>query len=267
MDVVSNLLFAAFGICAGIFARFLFIRMPDSWLLDYDQAEAPSGFEQTRAFPFVAQGIFFICLVAVLFARIPDAAVGGWQIASAMAAVPILLLILVADWKTQIIPDQLTLFLIVPGLFRILGSIGDGERILTAIGFSLITAVIAGGSLFLIGLIAQALMKREAMGMGDVKMIAAAAFLVGLGDLLLLVLLSFFSAALIAVPLLVRRMIRQHRSNKVPDESEHMTDDAEHVADTAIAFGPYIAIAVILLILFHRQIDQLVNAYLSLIII
>lgn len=283
MDFLQILIFVLAGIVAGLTARYAFLRMPDSWLLDYDETEAPQGFAQMRTFPFSYQGLLFTILIALLYARIPGVASGGWQIASAMIAIPVLLLILVADWKTRIIPDQLTLLLIVPGVIRIISSITLGETWFRAAGLPLLAAVIAGGALLLIGLAGQFLMHREAMGMGDVKMIAAAAFLVGLNNLLMLVLLSFFTAALIAVPLLVRRTLserraaRGHRASQTdpadlalvqPSEDaseENAKEDAEE--DTAIAFGPFIAISALLLILFNQQIDQLAAAYWSLFIL
>ena len=286
MDLTTTLIFAAAGILSGLAARVAFLNMPDRWLLDYDETEAPKGFAQMRAFPFIYQGLLFTLLSMLLYARIPTVSVGGWQIASAMIAVPILLLILVADWKTRIIPDQLTIFLIVPGLLGIIGRLKAGEPLLKAAGQALLAALIAGGALLLIGLLGQFIMKREAMGMGDVKMIAAAAFLTGLANLPSLVLLSFLTAALIAVPLMVRRMIRSARSahQNNPDATQSTSDETviEHSVsnpsetleietpeldseeDTAIAFGPFIAISALLLILFHSQIGQLASAYWSL---
>jgi len=297
MGFTTILIYAIIGFLVGLSARMAFLRMPDSWLLDYDQVEAPDGFDRMRAFPFLYQGLGFASLTALLHARIPGAVTGGWHIAAALLAIPILMLILVADWKTRIIPDQLTLLLIVPGLLRIIGDLAEGSPFIRAVGKPLLAALIAGGSLLLIGLIGQWLLRREAMGMGDVKMIAAAAFVTGLDRLLALVLLSFLTAALIAVPLMVKRMIRSHRNpaenagtevrgqsqdteekkiseveetvaegNSLLEEAAPAETDAGSDEDTAIAFGPFIAIATLLLILFSQQVDSLIAAYLNLIL-
>lgn len=297
MGFTTILIYTVIGFLVGLSARLAFLRMPDSWLLDYDQIEAPDGFDRMRAFPFLYQGLGFACLTALLHARIPGAVIGGWHIAAALLAIPILMLILVADWKTRIIPDQLTLLLIVPGLLRIIGDLAAGSPFIRAVGRPLLAALIAGGSLLLIGLLGQWLLRREAMGMGDVKMIAAAAFVTGLDRLLALVLLSFLTAALIAVPLMVKRMIRSHRKpdeaagteangqvnhseamrnspaeaagaaeNSDPENAPQAETEAEPDEDTAIAFGPFIAIATLLLILFSQQVDFLITAYLNLIL-
>lgn len=279
MGFTTILIYTVIGFLVGLSARLAFLRMPDSWLLDYDQIEAPDGFDRMRAFPFLYQGLGFACLTALLHARIPGAVTGGWHIAAALLAIPILMLILVADWKTRIIPDQLTMLLIVPGLLRIIGDLAEGSPFIRAVGRPLLAALIAGGSLLLIGLLGQWLLRREAMGMGDVKMIAAAAFVTGLDRLLALVLLSFLTAALIAVPLMVKRMIRNHRRTSddagtkesgQAEETPHAEADEDAEAgsdeDTAIAFGPFIAIATLLLILFSQQVDFLITAYLNLIL-
>ena len=191
-------------------------------------------------------------------------------------------LILVADLKTRIIPDQLTVALIVPGVLRAIGSLIGGKPILYAVGRPVLAALVAGGSLLLIGLTGQWLLKKEAMGMGDVKMIAAAAFLTGLDQLLKLVLLSFLTAALIAAPLLASRFLKQRKQPQLPkplddttpiDQSDERVADhqadispecAESDEDTAIAFGPFIAAATLLLILFSTYVDRLAQAYWSL---
>ncbi len=245
-----------------------FIAMPDSWLLDYDQNTAPEGFSKRRSFPMVFQGLAFIALNTLLFIRVPYATTDTWLAIAALIAIPVLLLILVADLKTRIIPDQLTLLLIVPGLVKVVGRLASGESFLRAAGRPFAAALIAGGSLLLIGLLGQWLLKKEAMGMGDVKMISAAAFLVGFDHLLELVMLSFLTAAIIAIPLLVIRHVQSRKmkntTEPMDDQADRSEDDAdEHVSDddSAIAFGPFIAIATLLIILFEQHIDQLALAY------
>lgn len=282
MGFSTVLIYMVVGVAAGFIAHRGFLGMPDSWLLDYDQSEIPEGFSQARSFPLVFQGIVFIGLNALLYSRVPYAVTGGWEIAAALMAIPILLLILVADLKTRIIPDQLTLALIVPGVLRVIGSLMEGKSVLDAAGRPLLAALIAGGSLLLIGLTGQWILKKEAMGMGDVKMIAAAAFLTGLDHLLKLVLLSFLTAALIAIPLLASRLLNQKnrpdpsdrlhetRASEQSDEdledppSDTPLDPDESDEDTAIAFGPFIAAATLLLILFSSTVDRLAHAYWSL---
>ena len=216
-----------------------------------------------------------------------------------MLAVPVLLLVLVADWKTRIIPDQLTLLMLLPGVLQIIGNGLAGTSWLAAIGLPLLAALVAGGALLAIGLFGQWLLHRDAMGMGDVKLIAAAAFMIGWNSLLKLVMLSFLTATVIAVPLLVRMRLSERRAAansadaeaaaSVPvdtapvpadaaaepvdtapvpaDAAAVSAEDDELIDDpSAIAFGPFIAIAALLLSLFPTQIDQLVNAYWSLIL-
>ena len=60
--------------------------------------------------------------------------------------------------------------------------------------------------LFIAGWIGEKIVKREAMGMGDVKLLAACGLMVGLRLLPLLLVLSFVLAAFVALPLLIRKM-------------------------------------------------------------
>ncbi len=304
-DSIQILIFAAVGLAAGLAARAGFVRMPDAWLLDYDQTVAPPGFPARRAFPMLPQGMAFTILAGLLYARIPAAASGLFPRAAAAVAIPLLLLILVADWKTRIIPDQLTLLLLLPGLLQAIGHAVAGQSLAASFGLPLLAALTAGGALLAIGLLGQWLLHREAMGMGDVKLIAAAAFMVGWQHLLQLVMLSFFTAAIIAVPLLVRLRMAEYRNDQTaaaagpspaagaagavnpepagataaaglagadnPEPAGNATEDAAEDADpaedpSAIAFGPFIAIAALLLFLFPAQIDQLASAYWSLIL-
>ena len=282
--------FSAAGLAAGLIAYKAFQLMPDSWLLDYDETEIPAGFAERRALPLLPQGLFLIILTGLLYALIPQIS-NGWQRAAAMLAIPILLLILVSDWKTRIIPDQLTLALVLPALIKIVGEGLAGTPWPVAFGKPVLAGIVAGGSLLLIGLIGQLLLRRDAMGMGDVKMIAVAGLLVGWGRLPHLLLLAFLTAAVIAVPLLIRNKLAERRIEKTdapeqlscadidgetdliePSESvraDYPDSDADPdpVDDpNAMAFGPFIAISVLILMLCPGLIDKLIQAYLGLIL-
>ena len=274
--------FAAAGLAAGLASYRGFQLMPDSWLLDYDQTEAPAGFAGRRAFPLIPQGLLLIIITGLLYTRVPVVAT-GWHRAAVMLAVPLLLLILTADWKTRIIPDQLTLALLVPGILKIIGDIANGEVWTAAVGWPLLAGIVAGGSLLLIGFVGQLLLRRDAMGMGDVKLIDVADFVVGWSRLPHLLLISFLTAAVIAIPLLIRNRLAERKSGDDTEAAEKVemseaaeisedaeiseTADADSVDDPdAIAFGPFIAIAVLILMLFPEQIDQLVQAYIRLLL-
>jgi leader peptidase (prepilin peptidase)/N-methyltransferase len=105
--------------------------------------------------------------------------------------------------------------------------------------------LLAGLILYGSGWLAGKLMKREAMGMGDVKLLAACAFIADLRLLAFLFCLSFLTAALVAIPVLISRLWRRD-------------------AGQEIAFGPYIALATLLLLLAQEPILQLWQAYLGL---
>ena len=239
--------FALSGILAGLVLTLIFRRMPAKWLLDYGETdEAPARAAQASLVFF--PGILLLLLADAGFFSASRLLLGLSPLLFVIIylAQP-LLLIMVADFKTKIIPDQFILALL-PGavlyaLFQESRHFSWWQRLLHHAGTGL------GGGLLLFALVwlASKLLKKEAMGMGDVKLFAACAFICGLDNLLFLFFLSFLLAAFVALPLLLRRLWR-------PD------------SQAELAFGPYIALATMLLLLLGDKIHLLWQAYLGLLI-
>jgi len=107
-----------------------------------------------------------------------------------------LVILSVIDGEFFILPDRLTYPLVIGGF--LLAALYPGHLGSPAIGSSLLRALIgaaAGGlSLWLIGLLGKAAFKKEAMGLGDVKLMAA----VGAWQGWELVLFAIFLGALVA---------------------------------------------------------------------
>jgi leader peptidase (prepilin peptidase)/N-methyltransferase len=129
----------------------------------------------------------------------------------ALASIPIF----VIDIRHFLIPDLLT----YPGIV-----IGLGLSLIPA-GItpsqSLIGAAGAGGLLWLIGFVASRLLKKEAMGLGDVKLTAMAGAMFGLQTALFGLMFASVLGCIVGVPVLMFRR---------PDESRH------------IPFGPFICL-------------------------
>lgn len=118
------------------------------------------------------------------------------------------------DWDWQILPDQITiggmvlgpiLLLIAPSLQPTTAWLSQveigGEPLIQAVGLRGMVAlhgvageVVAGGSLWLIGVLGAKAFGREAMGFGDVKMIAAMGGVLGTWALLALGLAAIVGA-------------------------------------------------------------------------
>ena len=146
-----------------------------------------------------------------------------------------LLVVFVIDYKYQLIPDTIQVIL---GIIGIVATILDSANI-----FSHILGMIIGGGIFLlIGLMGQAIFKKESMGFGDVKLMAGLGLIYGMQNIIVITILSFFIAAIVSVTLI---------SLKKKDW------------DSYIPYGPFIVIAVLLVTL--TGIDIYIDAFVALV--
>ena len=101
---------------------------------------------------------------------------------------PMLVSAFVIDYKHQIIPNRLNLTLFEVGIiFAFLYGLSD-----VAITFNLLLGMVVGGGIFLlITVIGGLIYGKEAMGFGDVKLMAALGILFGLSNIIVITLLSF----------------------------------------------------------------------------
>lgn len=119
------------------------------------------------------------------------------------------------DFEFKLIPDSISI-----------GGIGVGLALSFFPGGitpleSLLGALFAGGGLYLIGYLASKILKRDAMGLGDVKLVAGFGALMGVGHAFASLVLASFLGILIMVPY---RMIKKEESKEIP-------------------FGPFLAVA------------------------
>ena len=131
---------------------------------------------------------------------------------------PMLVSAFVIDYKHQIIPNRLNLTLFEIGIiFAFLYGLSD-----VAITFNLLLGMVTGGGIFLlITVIGGLIYGKEAMGFGDVKLMASLGLLFGLSNIIVITLLSFLIGAILSVLLLII---------KIKKSSEY------------IPFGPFIVI-------------------------
>ncbi|MDB5104754.1 MAG: Prepilin peptidase [Fibrobacteres bacterium] len=139
----------------------------------------------------------------------------------ALASIPIF----VIDFRHFLIPDMLT----YPGMILGLGLsfLPDGMTPLQ----SLTGAVGAGGFLWLVGFAASLLLKKDAMGLGDVKLVAMAGALFGAPIALFGLIFASVLGCLVGLPMMMMRKLNEHRH---------------------IPFGPYICVGVLLSAFYGR---------------
>ena len=131
--------------------------------------------------------------------------------------------------------------------------------------------------LFLIGYISSVIAKAEAMGFGDVKLLFLCGLLCGVRGLIFVIFIAFISAAIVAVPLLVRKYRRKAKEEKEiresPDPAKarkilakkkremHFADDPDY-----LAFGPFLILGTVLFVLYEPYFLDLFNRYVTTVI-
>ena len=146
-----------------------------------------------------------------------------------------LLILSVIDGEFFILPDRLTYPLVILGFLLSvlypghLGNVTIGSALLR----SLIGAAAGGLSLWLIGLLGKAAFKKEAMGLGDVKLMAAVGAWQGWQMVYLAIFLGALVAAVVGVTFIV--MKKSSWGSKIP-------------------FGPYLAAGSLITLFFGWEI-------------
>ena len=132
---------------------------------------------------------------------------------------PMLLSVFVIDYKLQIIPNRLNLTIFEVGLvFAFLYGLSN-----VAISINMVLGMLAGAGMFLaLTLLGGLIYGKEAMGLGDVKLMGALGLYFGLTNIIIITLLSFLIGAVLSIILLATKIRKM---------------------DQYIAFGPFIVMA------------------------
>ena len=135
---------------------------------------------------------------------------------------PILLLIFVIDYKDKIIPNRLALTVFEIGIvFTIIFGYMDFSIVINNI-----IGLIVGGTVFaIITLIGKLIANKEAMGFGDVKLMAALGLVMGFPKILMIAITAFLIGAFISIVLLILKKKK---------------------AKDTVPFGPFIVISTII---------------------
>jgi len=143
------------------------------------------------------------------------------RLAENLVLTSFLIVIAFIDYDWQLILDNVLLLFAATGA-AISFALGTGLR-------EMLLAAVAGGGI----LLAVALISRGGMGGGDIKFVAALGFWLGWPDILLAIFLSFLLGGVVSLILLILRL--KGRKDMIP-------------------FGPFIAAATYLTVLYGTQI-------------
>ena len=247
MDFPIYVMLFLLGLCVGSFCNVLIYRIPReeefvktsshcmtcghvlnwyelipvaSWLLQGGKCRA-CGVKLSAQYPLVETINGFMWLLAAVVFR------GDWLTVGLYCMLFSMLLVLsVIDWRTFTIPNGINLVIFLLGVVRVMADMENWK--LYGIGMLSVSAVF---------LLLHILTGGNGLGMGDVKLVAAAGLLLGWPKMILAVLVGSLAGALIH-----SARMKKGASNK-------------------LAFGPYLAAGIWFSALVG---DQLITVYLSL---
>lgn len=172
--------------------------------------------------------ILFLLLFYILYRLYGNT--GMWYFY--MALLPILFIVFSIDYQVKLIPDEAHIYI------AILGSIQLIFRFHQLLDF-ILGGLIGGGFFLAISLISYWILKKEGMGLGDVKLMTSLGFLFGTKTIMVIILLSFLLGAIAGVVVLARKKGKE----------------------SYIAFGPFIVIATIIIMII--PVDDIIQIYFS----
>lgn len=164
------------------------------------------------------------------------------------------MIIAVVDYRYYIIPDKLSINGIWVGLawsaasFVLIHLGAPRPQFYTPLSDSILGAILGGGFLWLLGIIAWVLLKKEGMGGGDVKLLAAYGAWLGWKPVIGIIILASFLGSAGGILSIVYNRIR-HKKPYQP--LGHM-----------IPFGPYLCIAFLFIFYFGMEpLYQILDIY------
>ena len=144
-----------------------------------------------------------------------------------------LMLVFSIDFRYQLIPDECHIIIGVCGIINIFFNLSSWWTYLVG-------AVIGGLIFYLLGLLALLIFKKEGMGFGDVKLMAALGLFFGMKSILVIALVSFIFGAIIGGILLIAK--KKDGGSYIP-------------------FGPFIVIGAIILMFVPS--DAIIDIYIN----
>jgi len=135
---------------------------------------------------------------------------------------------------------------------------GDVDRIGALIG-CLAGMAVGGGSLLAIGWIGKRLYGRDAMGFGDVKLLAAGGGFVGMGGALVALLIASLLASVVGIANMLRFLVlsRSRARRRGSVKSFRRSIRVARVAGRYVPFGPYLGIGIGIVLLAWKDVREL----------
>ena len=226
---IGYLIIGIFAIILGQVVAHLNLKMPPVVAEEITYKLFFENFKKDFKFDFKYSFILLIIFESIMFF------LGCTYISYIYAIlVAILMVVFSIDYRFQLIPDEAHVVIVLLGIVNLFMKVN--------LWYSyLIGMAIGAGIFYSLSLLAVVIFKKEGMGFGDVKLMAALGFLFGIKSILVITLVSFFLGAIIGGLLLVIN------KKKV---------------DSYMPFGPFIVIATIMVIFINP--NDIIELYIGL---
>ncbi len=229
VNIGYYILVSILGLFIGEFINWMNKRLPDEKKIF--SKESIDEYEKNFNPNYVLMILTSVIYVGLLYKfGISNSFVENLDLIKYLILTPMLLSVVVIDYKLQIIPNRLTLTMFEIGLvIAFLYGLSD-----VAISINMLLGMLAGGGIFLvITFLGGLVYGKEAMGLGDVKLMGALGLYFGLTNIIFIALISFLVGAVLSIILLITKIKKM---------------------DEYIPFGPFIVIAVFIVIFIPNDI-------------
>ena len=223
VNIGYYILVSILGLFMGELVNWMDKRLPDYKKLF--SKEALKEYKEQFNPNYVLMILTAVIYVALLYKfGIADNFIGNLELIKYLILTPMLLAAMVIDYRLQIIPNRLSLTMFEVGLvFTFIYGLSN-----VAISINMLLGMLAGGGIFLgITLLGGLVYGKEAMGLGDVKLMGALGLFFGLSNIVIVALVSFLIGAFLSIILLATKVKKM---------------------DEYIPFGPFIVIAAFIMI-------------------
>lgn len=218
VHIAIYLAVAILGIFVGIFVNWAIKRMSKE--KPVLSKEFFSKFKMNSKSNYLIIALIMLIYISLVYVYgIKETIIANLDLIKYFILAPSLIIIFAIDYKLQIIPNRLNLTLLEIGIiFAFLYGLSN-----IAISINMMLGMLAGAGIFaLITLIGGIVYGKEAMGLGDVKLMGVLGLFFGLSNVIAITLMAFLIGAIISILLLAIKAKK---------------------TDQYIPFGPFIVIA------------------------
>lgn len=120
-----------------------------------------------------------------------------------------MLVITLIDYDFQIIPDEFSVGLIIIGILISFINVFLGTTFLERFAGSVLGTLAGGGSLILLAIAGKFMFKQDAMGGGDIKLMAGVGAFIGWQRVLLAIFIAAFIGSIIGIALIITKKMKR----------------------------------------------------------